>query len=98
MSLPYIWVHDMVQPYSVWVCGMKTTLNLDDQVLKNAKEQAAKDGITLTAFVEQALKARLLQDTEKVTYRFQPKVVKGSKPPNVDISERDALYDVIDNS
>jgi hypothetical protein len=77
---------------------MKTTLNLDDRVLKNAKEQAARDGITLTAFVEQALKASLLQETEKVSYRFRPKVVKGSRPPNVDVSERDALYDVIDNS
>lgn len=77
---------------------MKTTLNLDDQVLRNAKQQAARDGITLTAFVEQALKARLLQKTEKVAYSFRPKIVKGSKPPNVDISERDALYEVIDNS
>jgi len=77
---------------------MKTTLNLDDRVLKNAKEQAARDGITLTAFVEQALKDRLLREREKVTYSFRPKVVKGSKPPNVDISERDALYEVIDNS
>ena len=77
---------------------MKTTLNLDDQVLKNAKEEAARSGMTLTAFVEQALKARLLQKTEGVTYRFRPKVIRGSKPPNVDISERDALYEVIDNS
>ena len=77
---------------------MKTTLNLDDRVLKNAKAQAARDGITLTAFVEQALKARLLQENEKTAYSFQPRVVTGSKPPNVDISERDALYEVIDNS
>ena len=77
---------------------MKTTLNLDDRVLQNAKEQAARDGITLTAFVEQALKARLLQKSEKVNYDFRPKLVKGHKPPNVDIAERDALYDVIDNS
>ncbi len=77
---------------------MKTTLNIDDQVLKNAKEEAARSGITLTAFVEQALKARLLQKNEGVKYSFTPTVVKGRKPPNVDISERDALYDVIDNS
>ncbi len=77
---------------------MKTTLNLDDQVLKNAKEEAARSGITLTAFVEQALKAQLLQKSESVSYRFRPKVIKGTKPPNVDISERDALYEVIDNS
>ena len=77
---------------------LKTTLNLDDQILKNAKAQAARDGITLTAFVEQALKDSLLKETERVSYRFRPKVVKGSRPPNVDISERDALYEVIDNS
>lgn len=77
---------------------MKTTLNLDDQVLKNAKERAARDGVTLTAFVEQALKASLLQDSGKKAYSFRPTVVKGSRPPNVDISERDALYEVIDNS
>jgi hypothetical protein len=77
---------------------MKTTLNLNDQVLKNAKAQAAREGTTLTAFVEEALKARLVRANEKVTYRFKPKVVTGSKPPNVDISERDALYEVIDHS
>ncbi|HKI75480.1 MAG TPA: hypothetical protein VJ998_12580 [Pseudomonadales bacterium] len=73
-------------------------MNLDDQVLKKAKERAARDGITLTALVEDALKSRLLQSPKKVNYRFEPKVVTGSKPPNVDISERDALYQVIDNS
>ena len=77
---------------------MKTTLNLNDQVLKRAKEQAAIDGITLTAFVEQALQAKLLQEPEQVRYSFRPKVVEGTRPPNVDISERDALYEVIDNS
>ena len=77
---------------------MKTTLNINDQVLKNAKKQAARDGITLTALVEDALKAKLLHARQKVKYRFKPNVVTGRKPPNVDISERDALYEVIDNS
>lgn len=77
---------------------MKTTLNIEDQILKNAKARAARDGITLTRLVEDALKAKLLDDEPKVKYEFRPKVVTGSKPPNVDISERDALYEVIDNS
>ena len=38
---------------------MKTTLNLNDQVLRQAKGRAARDGITLTRFVEDALRARL---------------------------------------
>jgi hypothetical protein len=77
---------------------MKTTLNLDDQVIKNAKERAARDGITLTALVEDAIKAKLLQEPQKKNYHFKPKIVTGTKPPNVDISERNALYEVIDNS
>ena len=77
---------------------MKTTLNIADQLLENAKKRAARDGITLTRLVEDALKAKLLEDKSLVTYQFEPTIVTGSKPPNVDISERDALYEVIDNS
>ncbi len=77
---------------------MKTTLNLDDQVFLHAKKQAARDGVTLTAFVEDALKARLFEAPTQVQYRFKPKVITGKRPPNVDTSERDALYGVVDNS
>jgi len=78
--------------------NMKTTLNLDDQVMKNAKARAARDGITFTALVEDAIRAKLLQDPHTVKYQFKPNIITGNKPPNVDISERDALYEVIDNS
>lgn len=77
---------------------MKTTLNLDDQVMKNAKKRASRDGITFTALVENAIKAKLLQEPQKVNYHFKPKIVTGTRPPNVDISDRNALYEVIDNS
>lgn len=77
---------------------MKTTINIDDQVLKNAKAQAVRDGVTLTRFIEDALKARLLRQPGKEKYRLEPTVVTGTRPPNVDIAERDALYEVIDNS
>ena len=51
---------DMVEPYA-WNgrLMMKTTLNLNDQVLRQAKGRAARDGLTLTRFVEDALRARL---------------------------------------
>jgi len=78
--------------------NMKTTLNLDDQVMKNAKARAARDGITFTALVEDAIRAKLLQDPHAIKYQFKPNIITGNKPPNVDISERDALYEVIDNS
>ena len=80
---------------------MKTTLNLNDQVLRQAKGRAARDGITLTRFVEDALRARLAVARDcgrfrKAPFRLRLKTVTGHRPPNVNICDRDALYDVID--
>ncbi len=76
---------------------MKTTLNLDDQVLRHAKARAARDGVTLTRFVENALRAKLMATPRKGPgFKLRIATVKGKRPPNVDISDRDALYDVLD--
>ena len=78
---------------------MKTTLNLNDQVLRQAKGRAARDGITLTRFVEDALRARLTEARErKRGFRLRLTTVTGDAPPNVDIADRDALYEVIDRA
>ena len=78
---------------------MKTTLNLNDQVLRQAKGRAARDGITLTRFVEDALRARLAASfPSKRPFRLKLETVMGDGPPNVDIADRDALYDVIDRA
>ena len=93
--------HDMVQPYVLYSgnAAMKTTLNLNDQVLRQAKGRAARDGITLTRFVEDALRARLSDaHARKLGFRLQLETVTGTSPPNVDISDRDALYEVIDRA
>ena len=75
---------------------MKTTLNLNDQVLQQAKGRAAHDGVTLTKFVEDALRAKLMSKSAGPRFKLQLKTVTGSRPPNVDISDREALYDVMD--
>ena len=75
---------------------MKTTLNLNDQVLQQAKGRAAQDGITLTRFVEDALRAKLMSTNPGPRFKLQLKTVTGSRPPNVDISDREALHDVMD--
>ena len=76
---------------------MKTTLNLNDQILGQAKGQAAQDGITLTKFVEDALREKLMvQHHRRPVFRLRMRTVRGFAPPSVDISDRDALYDVID--
>ena len=76
---------------------MKTTLNLNDEVLRRSKETAARQGITLTRFVEDALALKLSGSRKKPQFRLALRTVQGTRPPNVDISDRNALYDVIDH-
>ncbi len=77
---------------------MKTTLNLNNHILRRAKSRAARDGITLTRFVEDALRASLTDPEPGHAFKLELKVVRGHAPPNVDISDRDALYDVLDRA
>ena len=75
---------------------MKTTLNPINQVLRQAKDRAVREGTTLTKLVEDALRAQLkkVRDGE-AAFRMRLKFVKRDRPPIVNISDRDALYDVI---
>ncbi len=76
---------------------MKTTLNLNDRVLRQAKGRAARDGFTLTRFVKDPLRAPLaVAHKPNAPFRLRLKTVNGDQPPNVDICDRDALYDVVD--
>ena len=76
---------------------MKTTLNLNDQILQQAKGQAAQNGVTLTKFVEDALREKLMAEQGRLpAFKLRMRTVRGYAPPTVDISDRDALYDVID--
>jgi antitoxin component of RelBE/YafQ-DinJ toxin-antitoxin module len=38
---------------------MQTTLRIDDELYREAKAEAAKQGITITRFIEEALRLRL---------------------------------------
>jgi len=75
---------------------MKTTLNLDDQLLRDAKKRAAEEGTTLTHVVEEALRGALTHQPETDRYEFHPVTVRGTRPPAVDIRDRDALYDFME--
>ncbi len=78
---------------------MKTTLNLDDHLLQRSKRSASQVGVTLTRFVEDALRAKLMDDDlKRPAFKLELVTVRGSAPPNVDISDREALYDVMDRA
>ena len=76
---------------------MKTTLDMDDDLMRRAKQQAAADGVTLRTFVEDALRARLLPATPKrAPFKLTLPVIEGHAPPAVDIADREALYDLME--
>lgn len=75
---------------------MKTTLNLDDELLRRAKRRAQDRGSTLTAVVEDGLRA-VLAAGPAPAYELQLPVVSGDAPPVVDPADRDALYAVLDH-
>lgn len=72
---------------------MKTTLNLDDQLLRLAKKAAADRGVTLTQVVEEALSAAVLGPPRSEAFRLRWTPVAGRRTPEVDIADRSALYD-----
>jgi hypothetical protein len=73
---------------------MRTTLNLDDALLKTAKQHAAKEGKTLTRVFEEALRQYLQPvPSQEETFRLKLLTRKGKPIPGVDLADRDSLYD-----
>lgn len=75
---------------------MRTTLNLDDRLLRSAKKEAAERGVTLSSMIEEALRGALAPRPARSDYRLEIPVVEGRRVPPVDVSDRDALHDLMD--
>ncbi|HJR69031.1 MAG TPA: type II toxin-antitoxin system VapB family antitoxin, partial [Gammaproteobacteria bacterium] len=81
----------------LWLAHMKTTIELDDELLRAAKQRAAASGQPLRAFIEDALRARLLpRPRGRSKFKLDVPVIKGKAPPAIDIADRNALYDLME--
>ena len=77
---------------------MKTTIRLDDQLLSEAKQLAARTGRTLTAVIEDALRemmSRQQQGAKRAPVRLRT-VGGNGLLPGVDLDESAALLDLMD--
>jgi plasmid stability protein len=72
------------------VFHMKTTLNIDDSVMRRLRQEAARTGKTMSELVEMAL--RQLLQTRRSTRELRPLPSFDSGGALVDIADRDALY------
>lgn len=75
---------------------MRTTLNIDDQILAMAKHRAIEQELTLTCVVENALRDTLFK-TEEKSAKIHLLTVKGSGvKPGVDLDHTSSLLDIMD--
>ena len=72
---------------------MKTTLNLDDDLVRAAKKRAVETERTLTEMVESGLREVLRAESAPRSCRLKWVVARGGAQPGVDLSDRDTLYD-----
>jgi hypothetical protein len=79
---------------------MRTTKRLDDELLLEAKQIAARTNRTLTAVIEDALRQHLAQQKEVGERRpVRLKTVNGRGPlPGIDLDDSAALLDLMERA
>lgn len=75
-------------------CHMKTTLNIDDNVMRKLRQEAARQGRTMSEMVETALRLLLRSTVKPESLAPLPRFRSGGT--YVDISDRNALYEAME--
>ena len=80
------------------VIHVKTTLNIDETVLRRLREEAARRGTTMSRLVEAGLRRVLGEEPASASSRrtLRPLPRWRSGGARVDVADRDALYDLMD--
>jgi hypothetical protein len=76
------------------VSHMKTTLNIDDNVMRRLKREAARRGCTMSELVESALRSLWAPRRQPLDLPALPTFDGGGA--TVDIADREALYRVME--
>lgn len=76
---------------------MRTTIRLDDHLLRAAKQHAAERGTTLTAVIEDALRELLArrEPIDRTPFRLVA-FGKGGLRPGVDLDDSASLLDLME--
>ena len=78
------------------VTHMKTTIELADDLLTRARRQARRERKTLRAIVEEALRARLAQTTDRPPFRLKRHPVGGlGRHPGIAEGQWETVRDLI---
>lgn len=74
---------------------LRTTLDIDDALLRDLKKKAASQGRTLQAVVNEHLKRAAAAPTGP-PYRLELEGWRAEPRPGVDLFDRDTLFDLMD--
>ena len=77
---------------------MKTTLDLPDELLIQAKKAAAEQRRPLKAIVEEGLRLVLRQPQAKQSKKVRLITVKGGLPRDLDLSSREKMHEWIEKN
>ena len=78
---------------------MRTTVKIDDQLLAEAKAQAARSGRTLSEVVEDALRESLSRGARSVRERsIELPTFSSRLQPGVDLDDSAALLDLMEGA
>jgi plasmid stability protein len=73
----------------------RTTLKIDESVLRRLKQRAAREGRSLQDLANQPLR-RGLATHERAPYTLELTGWDAAEQPGVDLLDRDALFDLLD--
>jgi len=80
---------------------MRTTVRLDEKLLKEVKRHAAESGMTLTAIIEESLRERLARksgrDKARANVRLHA-VGKGGLHAGIDLDDSASLLDAMEKT
>lgn len=73
----------------------RTTVNLDEDLLRRLKERAAREGRTLQSVVNDVIRQGIAVPEDR-EYRLSLRTWKGALQPGVDLFDRDTLFDAME--
>lgn len=76
---------------------MRTTLDINDELLREAKRLAAEEGKPLREVVERALRRHLRTRPIDSHYRLNWRTERGRIREGVRLDDRDVLFDLMEN-
>ncbi|MGZ5444433.1 MAG: FitA-like ribbon-helix-helix domain-containing protein [Thermoanaerobaculia bacterium] len=74
----------------------RTTLAIDDDVLKRIKEKAAREGRTLQDTANELLRQALVSQRPRARIKLALRGWKAETRAGVDLLDRDKLFDLMD--